>query len=178
MRVTYLNKYYYPHLGGIEYHLRDLAEAAVSRGIEAHAIVANEGADTVQDTVDGVSVTRLGRSFAAASTPVALGMRRAIRKAADETDLFHLHFPYPWGEAQWLLAGTDVPSVLTYHSDIVRQRAGLAAYRPILRRVLDRVDVIIASSPNMVEHSEFLNAVADKCRVNSLYPALELNKLM
>jgi rhamnosyl/mannosyltransferase len=54
---------------------------------------------------------------------------------------------------------------MTYHSDIVRQRLGLAAYRPILERVLDKVDLIIASSPNMVEHSEFLRPRADKCRV-------------
>lgn len=165
MRVTYVNKYYYPHLGGIEFHLHDLASAVAARGHDARAIVANESRDTLTEDVDGVGVTRVGRAFAAASTPVAPGMRREIRRAAGETDLFHMHFPYPWGETQWLASRTNVPSVLTYHSDIVRQRAGLAAYAPILRRVLDRVDVVIASSPDMVEHSEFLAPIADKCRV-------------
>jgi L-amino acid N-acyltransferase YncA len=54
---------------------------------------------------------------------------------------------------------------MTYHSDIVRQERLLALYRPILERVLDRVDLVIASSPDMVEHSEFLKRVAEKCRV-------------
>jgi rhamnosyl/mannosyltransferase len=55
--------------------------------------------------------------------------------------------------------------VLTYHSDIVRQKVLVGAYAPLLRRVLDRVDLIIASSPDMVEHSEYLAPVASKCRV-------------
>jgi glycosyltransferase involved in cell wall biosynthesis len=127
--------------------------------------VANEGPDAATKNVDGVPVTRMRRSFAAASTPVAPGMCRAIREQAARTDLFHLHFPYPWGETAWLRARTKVPSVMTYHSDIVRQHAALAAYRPILRRVLDRLDLVIASSPDMVEHSEFLAPIAEKCRV-------------
>lgn len=178
MRITMLNKYYPPHLGGIEYHMRDLATALSSRGHDVHVIVANEGRELVTDALDGVRVTRLPRAFAYASTPVALGMRRAIADEAtrlDGPDVFHLHFPYPWGEVSWLAAcGSGgaragrcrlVPSVLTYHSDIVRQRVLGAAYAPILRRVLDRIDLIIASSPDMVEHSEHLSRVADKCRV-------------
>ncbi|MBN1192245.1 MAG: glycosyltransferase [Coriobacteriia bacterium] len=180
MRVTMLNKYYPPHLGGIEYHLRDLSVELVERGHGVRAIVANEGRETLTETVDGVEVTRLGRAFAYASTPVAFKMKSAIvREAtrADAPDVFHLHFPYPWGEVSWLasaggrgaLSGwrpkVTLPTVLSYHSDIVRQKAMLAAYGPILRRVLDRVDIVLASSPNMVEHSPFLSPIVDKCRV-------------
>jgi glycosyltransferase involved in cell wall biosynthesis len=95
-------------------------------------------------------------------------MTRAIRDEAtreDPADLLHLHFPYPWGEVSWQRARAGLPTVLTYHSDIVRQRRALALYRPLLRRLLDRVDLVIASSPDMVEHSEFLSEVAGKCRV-------------
>jgi len=180
MRIAMLNKYYPPHLGGIEYHMRDLATALSARGHGVHAIVANEGRDSAFETLDGVAVTRLPRLFAYASTPVAPGMKRAIADEAarpDRPDVFHLHFPYPWGEISWLAARGgrgalsgwraryDVPSVLTYHSDIVRQKLLGAAYAPILRSVLDRMDLIIASSPDMVEHSEHLSRVADKCRV-------------
>ncbi len=164
-----LNKYYPPHLGGIEFHMRDLAEELAARdGVEVRALVADEGRRRVCEMLAGVEVTRLPRSFAYASTPVVPSMRREIRHEAartDAPDLFHLHFPYPWGEISWLTAATGVPAVMMYHSDIVRQRAALAAYRPLLDRVLDRVDLIIASSPNMVEHSEFLAPREDKCRI-------------
>jgi glycosyltransferase involved in cell wall biosynthesis len=170
VRVTFLNKYYWPpHLGGIEHHLAMLASAlAKTPGMDVGAIVANEGRRTVHDDVDGVHVTRLGRTFAYASTPVAPGMSAAIRAAASgegRTDLFHLMFPYPWGETAWLSAGSPGPSVLTYHSDIVRQRLLGVAYLPVLRRVLARVDRIIVGSPPMLETSEVLGPFRDKCRV-------------
>jgi len=168
MRVTMVNKYYPPHLGGIEYHMRDLATALVAGGEQVRAIVANGGRGDVSETVDGVEVTRLSRLFEYASTPVAPGMAGALRAEAaraDRPDVMHLHFPYPWGEYSWLRARPGIPTVLTYHSDIVRQQSMLRLYRPMLERLLDRVDLIIASSPDMVEHSEFLRPRAGKCRV-------------
>ncbi|MCL4079338.1 glycosyltransferase [Coriobacteriia bacterium Es71-Z0120] len=165
MRITMLNKHYPPHLGGIEHHVRDLAEALVERGHAVRAIVANEAPDTVTETHGGVEVVRLGRAFNVSSAPVAFGLARALREEERRADLLHLHSPYPWGELEWLRAAPALPSVLTYHSDIVRQRVLLAGYAPFLRRVLARVGRIIVSSPQMVEHSAFLSPVAEKCRV-------------
>lgn len=171
MRVTMVNKHYPPHLGGIEYHLRDLAEALATRGHEVRAVVANEGPERVSETLGGVEVLRLPRIFAVSSAPVAPALARELAAVGRRTDLVHLHFPYPWGELSWLRArprradGSRVPAVVTYHSDIVRQRAMLAAYAPLLRRFLREVDLVVASSPDMVEHSPFLARVRGKCRV-------------
>lgn len=165
MRITMVNKHYPPHLGGIEHHVRDLAEALAADGHAVRAIVANEAPGTTVETLGGVEVVRLGRAFNVSSAPVAFGMARALRDEAARTDLLHLHSPYPWGELEWLRARPRVPAVLTYHSDIVRQRVLLAGYAPFLRRVLARVDRIIVSSPPMIEHSPFLAPVAEKCRV-------------
>lgn len=168
MRVTMVNKYYPPHLGGIEFHMRDLATALAACGHTVRAIVANEDNAVATETLDGVEVVRMARSFAYASTPVVPGMARALKVESRRPvapDAFHLHFPYPWGEVAWLRAKVAQPTVLAYHSDIVRQKALLAAYSPILDRVLDRVDLVLASSPNMVEHSPYLSRIAEKCRV-------------
>lgn len=170
MRVTMVNKYYYPpHLGGVETHLRDISEGLVQHaGAHVRAIVCNESNERAEETIGGVDVVRLPRQFALSSAPVALSMPSVL--AAEMTrpeppDIMHFHFPYPWGELSFLRANPDVPSVVLYHSDIVRQKKMLAGYRPFLERFLDRVDLIIASSPNMVEHSEFLHPRAEKCRV-------------
>lgn len=170
MRITFVNKYYWPpHLGGVEHSLNLLSTGLAAReGISVRAIVANEGRDTLRENVGGVEVIRAGRAFAYASTPVALGMSGLLRaEAASGTrpDLFHMNFPYPWGDVSWLAAGAPGPCVLTYHSDIVRQRFLGAALRPVIRRVLERVDRIIVGSPPMIEHSEALAPFADKCRV-------------
>lgn len=169
MRVTMLNKYYPPHLGGIEFHVRDLAEGLIEyEGARVSALVANGGPGNVREMLGGVEVMRMSRLAQYSSVPIAPGMRRQLRSllsGPDAPDVLHLHFPYPWGEISWLATSTRVPAVMTYHSDIVRQRASLALYKPLLEKVLDRVDLIIASSPNMVEHSEFLAPRAEKCRV-------------
>ncbi len=170
LRVTMVNKYYYPpHLGGVETHLRDISEGLVEHaGARVRAIVCNESRERVEERVDGVDVVRLPRQFALSSAPVALSMPGALSaemKRPEPPDVMHFHFPYPWGELSFLQASPDVPSVVLYHSDIVRQKKMLAAYRPFLERFLDKVDLIIASSPNMVQHSEFLAPRAEKCRV-------------
>ena len=127
----------------------------------------------MEESIDGVEVVRLPRQLALSSAPVAAGMRRALREelrrqgpdGPEPPDVVNLHSPYPWGELSFLWARLDVPSVVLYHSDIVRQKRLLAAYRPFLERFLDRVDLIVTSSPNMIRGSEFLAPRAEKCRV-------------
>jgi rhamnosyl/mannosyltransferase len=55
--------------------------------------------------------------------------------------------------------------VVTYHSDVVRQRVLIAAYAPLVERVLERADVVIATSPNYLETSPMLRRFAKKCVV-------------
>ncbi len=171
MRVTMVNKYYPPHIGGVEFHMRDLAEGLVEhRGARVRVLVCANTTEGVTETINGVDVERLPRAFEYASTPVSWQFASALgaearRPATERPELLHFHFPYPWGELAWLRAKPPLPLVVTYHSDIVRQKAQLTAYRPFLERFLDAADLIIAGSPNMIEHSEFLKPRASKCRV-------------
>jgi glycosyltransferase involved in cell wall biosynthesis len=175
LRVTMVNKYYFPpHLGGVETVVRTLSEGLVEyAGAQVRAVVSNESRELSQEEIGGVQVTRLPRQLRLSSAPMALGMRRALRvglrpttpDGPDRPDVMNLHSPYPWGELSFLSARLDVPSVVLYHSDIVRQKRMLAAYRPFLERFLDRVDLIVTSSPNMIEGSELLAPRAKKCRV-------------
>ena len=62
MRTTLVNKYYYPHLGGIEYHVRDLAEALAKRpGFDVRVVVANERRRAVHEMLNGVDVGKYWR---------------------------------------------------------------------------------------------------------------------
>ena len=175
LRVTMVNKYYSPpHLGGVETVVRTLSEGLVEHaGARVRALVSNEGRERLEETIGGVSVVRLPRQLALSSAPVAAGLPGALRDemrrqgphGPQPPDVIHLHSPYPWGELSFLQVSPDVPSVVLYHSDIVRQKRLLAAYRPFLERFLDRVDLIVTSSPNIVRGSELLAPRAEKCRV-------------
>ena len=143
LRVTMVNKYYYPpHLGGVETHLRDISEGLVEHaGAAVRAIVCNESGQRAEESVGGVDVVRLPRQFALSSAPVALSMPgelAAEMRRAEPPDVMHFHFPYPWGELSALRANPDVPRVVTYHSDIVRQKRMLAALPPVHGALLGR----------------------------------------
>jgi rhamnosyl/mannosyltransferase len=57
------------------------------------------------------------------------------------------------------------PTVVTYHSDIIRQNLLLKLYRPLKHKFLTSVDRIVATSPNYLETSNVLKRYADKVSV-------------
>lgn len=161
-----VNKYYPPHVGGIEFHVRDLAEGLVRAGHSVRVLVCNNDKTYLEETINGVEVIRLPRDFEKASTPVSFYFGKTLERFAREADLVHFHFPYPFGEFEWLRtkAHKTVPYIVTYHTDIVRQKFALALYKPFLNRFLDGAACIMASSPQVIEYSEFLKPREAKCK--------------
>jgi len=93
-----------------------------------------------------------------ASAPVAPGMMTEVRRelTSGRSNLLHLHAPNPMGDVAGLLFGRDAPLVLSWHSDIVKQKALLSLYSPIQRRVIDRADAIVVFTPAHYESSRQL----------------------
>jgi glycosyltransferase involved in cell wall biosynthesis len=165
MRVLQLYKDYFPVLGGIENHIRMLAEGLRPLGVDVRVLVTNTGPHTVNETIGGVPVTKTGRQLNVSSAPVSLGFFPAVRRLEQDVDIAHAHMPYPPGELAQLLLGRSRRFVATYHSDIVRQRVLGALYRPVLQQVLRATDLIAVSNPVYIQDSPFLRRHADKCRV-------------
>jgi glycosyltransferase involved in cell wall biosynthesis len=162
MKVLQINKLYYPHIGGVEKHVQDVAEA-IHDEVDVKVLVANSERKTVREEINGIPVTRVPSWGVLQSAPVAPGFYTAIRNS--DADIFHLHFPNPVGEIAYLAAGAPGKLVVTYHADVVRQRTLRHFYGPVIKRLLDRADMIMASSPNLIELSPWLTDVRRKCRV-------------
>ena len=165
MRVLYLYKDYYPILGGIENHMRLLAEGLHARGIDTTVLVTNTANHTVQETIGGVPVTKTARQINISSAPVSLQFYPWLRRLEAGIDIAHAHMPYPPGELGQLLLGRSRRFVVTYHSDIIRQRVLGALYRPFLWQTLAQARLIAAATPVHVQSSPFLRAHAPKCRI-------------
>ena len=165
MNITHIYKDYYPTVGGIENHIKALAEVQAAAGHAVTVLVTNTGPTTTTGYINGVRVVRAARLATVASTPLSVSLPRAL--AATRPDLTHLHFPYPVGEISQLVAGHGRPYVVTYHSDIVhpRQQAILWLYRPLLWRVLRSARRVIATSANYVASSPWLQQLAGRCQV-------------
>ena len=165
MRILHIYKDYYPVLGGIENHVRVLAEAQAARGHDVAVLVTNPERRTVITDVHGVRIIFAGRLATLASTPISAAMFYWARRLRHAADIVHLHFPYPLGEMAHLFSGSRTGTVITYHSDIVRQKILRVVYRPFLWRILRRADRLIATSPRYIDTSPFLDRVRDKCVV-------------
>jgi rhamnosyl/mannosyltransferase len=125
-------------------------------------LVTNTGRNTQIEECGGVRVIKAGRLAQAASTPLSFAMLQQARTL--KADVVNLHMPYPPGDLA-ALAIKHAPLVLTYHSDIVRQRRLLQLYRPLLEMTLRRSTRIIATSEPYIQSSPFLRRHAAKCRV-------------
>jgi glycosyltransferase involved in cell wall biosynthesis len=148
MRILHIYKDYPPILGGIENHVRLLAQGQAAAGHDVTVLVTNPaGPETAVTTENGVVVIRAGRLATVASTPLSVALPWQLLR--QRPDVVHLHYPYPVGEVcQWLLRRGRV-TVLSYHADIVRQASILRLYKPLLRQVLRWVDAIVIGSPPM-----------------------------
>jgi glycosyltransferase involved in cell wall biosynthesis len=160
-RIVHIYKDYDPVIGGIENHLRVLAEGQARRGHDVVVLATNTDRETVAEERNGVHVIKAGRALHLASTPISLAMLREARTL--RADVVHLHMPYPPGDLAALRI--DAPLVITYHSDIVRQQRLLQIYRPLLNHTLRRARRIIATSEPYIHSSPFLRSYAPKCRV-------------
>jgi len=165
MKVLYVYKDYYPVVGGIENHIRLICRGlrAGYPDIEPTVLVTNRARNTVIEELDGVRVIKAGRLATVSSAPISLSLFAWIRRL--EADITHLHFPYPIGELAYLLGGRSRKMMITYHSDIVRQKYLLQFYKPFLYRLLARADKITVSNPNYIQSSTYLQPLADKCVV-------------
>lgn len=163
MRILHVYKDYFPVLGGIENHIKTLAEAQIQAGHKVTVLVCDPSPRTHVETRNGVKVIKAGRLFTAASMPVSLTQPLIVARL--RPDILHVQGPYPLGElSAWLFGGGKTPFVLSYQSDIVRQKNLLRLYGPFLRRVLRRADRILANSPRYIETSPWLQPVKTKCQ--------------
>jgi glycosyltransferase involved in cell wall biosynthesis len=162
MRVLQVGKFYPPYRGGIESHLQALCHE-IKRFVQVEVLVANETRRVTESEIDGVKVKRLARHFSVGETPVCWRLAGEIRRS--EADVVHLHVPHPPACLAYLMSGHRGRLVITWHSDIIRQKVMARVLAPIHSAVIRRASVLIASSPNYVESSPVLSRNRDRCRV-------------
>lgn len=171
MRILLLYKDYYPVIGGIENHLRLLAEGLAARGYDVTVLVSSSSHRTSVREENGVRVIRAGRLATIASTPISPTLPLLL--ACARPDLIHLHHPFPLGDLATLIAAPRTPLVVTYHSDIVRQHRLARMLAPLFRQTLRRAARVVATSPAYIRTSPLLAPVASRCRVVPLSIPLE-----
>jgi glycosyltransferase involved in cell wall biosynthesis len=165
MRVLHFYKTYYPDsFGGIEQVIRQLCVGTGRLGVENEVLTLTRGKDLRPFKFEGHTVHRVPLDIEIASNGIAFGVIGELARRAAECDVVHYHFPWPFMDLAHFAARIGKPCLVTYHSDIVRQKMLLRLYQPLRHRFLRSVDTIVATSPNYLASSAVLERYRDKTR--------------
>ena len=153
MKVLHLGKFD-GDVGGIERHLRALLRA-MPTDVEVFNLVANDCATTDSHKRYGYSTFRVASFGSLASVALAPAMPATARRLhrQHQFDLVHLHFPDPLGHLTAMALPRTVRRVISWHSDIVKQRWALSLYAPSLRTFVASADALIGATPQHFENS-------------------------
>lgn len=166
IKVLHFFKTYYPEtMGGIEQVIFQIAEGCASYGFESEVLyLSNRG--SARDEIVGHHVTHRSKlDLHVASTGFSFSAFKDFSELARRVDIVHYHFPWPYMDLVHFVNRLRKPTVVSYHSDIVKQKILLKLYQPLMNRFLSSVDCIVASSFNYAQSSPVLSRFEDKVRI-------------
>ncbi|HEY4072569.1 MAG TPA: glycosyltransferase family 4 protein, partial [Herbaspirillum sp.] len=134
---------------GVETDVLSLTPLRVARTIEMNGYLAH----------------RAKLDFQIASTGFSASAFLRFAQLAKKADVIHYHFPWPFMDIVHFASRVKKPTLVTYHSDIIRQKSMLKLYAPIQRKFLANVDRIVATSPNYLATSNVLERFSEKVNV-------------
>jgi phosphatidylinositol alpha-mannosyltransferase len=158
LRIGIVCPYSFDVPGGVQFHVRDLAEALIGRG---HSVSVLAPAD--EDTPIPEYMTSAGKAvpvrYNGAVARLTFGPMTAARVRrwleAGRFDVLHLHEPVTPSLSMLALWIADGPVVATFHSSLVRSRSLQIAY-PLVRQSLEKISARIAVSEDarrtLVDH--------------------------
>lgn len=166
IKVLHFFKTYYPDTtGGIEQVIFQLCQGSRAFGVEGEVLTLSPNPLPARVRVADHQVVRAKENFNVASTGCSLQVFKQFKKMAAEADLVHFHFPWPLMDLMHFITHHGRPAVLSYHSDIIKQRTLLKFYSPLMNQFLKSMDRILVASPNYLNSSETLKPFKDKTTV-------------
>ncbi|MBZ9852877.1 glycosyltransferase [Mesorhizobium sp. CA13] len=166
IRVLHFFKTYVPDsFGGVERVIWTIAEGAAHHDVQSDVLSLSRSSETAAMVAGSHFAHKAKLDFYVASTGLSINAFGRFKKLAENADIIHYHFPWPFMDLVHLVSRVNKPSVVTYHSDIVKQRLLMPFYRPLMLAFLNRVDAIVATSPNYLASSPVLQRYAAKTTV-------------
>lgn len=184
MKVLHFYRTYFPDTqGGLEEVIRQICLNTISLGVESRVLTVSNNPSVTAIKNEEAEIYQVQKQFEIASCTVGLGALKKYAELAKWADVIHLHYPWPFSDMVRLIKPNTKPSVLTYHSDIVRQSILKKLYRPLERRYLSSIDAIVTTSPQYIKQSTSLESYTHKTQTiplginRSSYPVLSDNQL-
>ena len=167
-KVLHISKYYFPFSGGTEQIARDVV-LSLKDSCEQKVIAFNDGKEDKIDFVDDIEIIKCGCFAKISAQSLSISYRKQLHKVIEEfnPDIVFFHYPNPFVASFLLkeLKNRDIKLVVYWHLDIIRQKFLRVLFNGQNRKLLERADKVIATSPNYIEGSKWLQSVKEKCVV-------------
>lgn len=145
--VLHVGKFYPPVSGGMERVLQLLCDREQT-SVDTRVLVANTGPTTIQETLNGVSLTRVANLGSAGSVAICPTFPRWLSR--HRADVIVIHEPNPLGLLAYALARPSGRLIVWFHSEVVRRQWQYDLfYRPWFAHAMRRADRVIVASPPM-----------------------------
>ncbi|MCL2803212.1 MAG: glycosyltransferase family 4 protein [Micrococcales bacterium] len=148
MRIGLVCPYSFDVPGGVQFHIRDLAQELIARRHEVSVLAPAEETTPVPDYVVPTGRTvpiHYNGSVARLSFGPVTAARTRRWVAEGNFDLLHVHEPITPSVSMLALINAQGPIVATFHSSQLRSRALKAAF-PLVRAALEKLVGVIAVS--------------------------------
>tara|TARA_A100001011_G_C14319305_1_gene849658 strand:- start:6315 stop:6887 length:573 start_codon:yes stop_codon:yes gene_type:complete len=156
MRVLHVYKSYYPDsVGGVERSIKNIIDGLKDKGIKSNLLTTHQKKKIPNQF-------SFKKNFQIFRTPFSLGFFLNFKSITNNFDIIHYHHPWPFMDLVHLIHNIKKISIVTYHSDIVRQKKLNFLYRPIMNKFLSKVDKIVCSSENYLKSSRVLKKFENK----------------
>lgn len=169
VRVLHIYRTYFPDPpGGLQEAIRQIALSTGEIGVSNTIFTLTPHLDARELMRPEARVVR-ERSWAAPAS-CDLGGRAAFSafaREARQAQVLHYLFPWPFADVLHAAVRPKAPALMTYISDVVRQRWLGTAYLPLMQHTLRQMRVIVANAPAYARTSPVLSHpdIRDKVRI-------------
>lgn len=164
MKVLHVYRTCYPETkGGVEQVIRFLASSTKSLGIETKILTLSDK-EAPPYFCEGTEIIPVKKTFEISSNGFSLKLISKLKQLSKWADIIHYHYPWPTGDLLSLFSAKKT-NIVTYHSDIVRQKLLKAIYKPLESYFLHHASLIVATSPQYAQSSGNLQKYKDKVKV-------------
>ena len=166
MKILHIFKRSLPEsMGGIEKFIDSLCKSINKYEVENNVLSLSKNPSKEIIKLEGYNVHQAKELFYIGSTGFSINSFFKFNKLASQADIIHHHYPHPFGDILQIFSLTKKPYIVTYHSDILRQKNIEIFYKPIKNYFLKNAKKIITTSPNYFATSRTLQKYATKVEI-------------
>lgn len=168
-KITHIFKTFYPDEpdGGIQEVIHQLGLMSIKHGYEVEVISLSKKPGVYE--YDGIKCISYKTNIRISSMPMSIDLMENFSKIIENSDIIHLHYPYPFAELLTLFHKMSKPIVITFHAPIEGRGLLMKGYAPFAKRLFKKVSVIVPTSPNLARTENILNVCKDKIRPIGLW---------